>query len=197
MRAASTALLACLACSAGAASALETGDVIVRAGVAQVSPSVSDHTGLDLSVSKDTELGLTATYMVSPVIGFQLLGASPFSHDIKVGGVKHATTRQLPPTLTLQWYPAVSATVHPYVGAGVNYTRFFSTKNDLGVDLKLSDSVGLALEAGVDVNVTDKVLVNLAVWKINISSDVKINDVKQGSVDIDPLAAMIGVGYRF
>jgi len=90
----------------------------------------------------------------------------------------------------------VSDKVHPYVGAGVNYTKFFGTKNDLGVNLKLSDSVGLALEAGVDVNLTNKLLLNLAVWKVNISTDVKVNGVKQGSVDIDPLAVMIGVGYK-
>lgn len=198
MRKSSIALAVCLACAAGAANALEAGNVIVRAGLAQVSPDVSNNDGLTgIDVDKNTQLGLTAVYMVAPTVGVQVLGATPFKHDITSNGTKIGSTKQLPPTVTLQWYPKVGETFQPYVGAGVNYTRFFGTKNDLGVDLKLTPSVGLALELGADVKLTDKVLLNLAVWKIKISTDVKINGSKAGSLDLDPLAAMIGVGYKF
>lgn len=197
MQKSSIALAVCLACAAGAASALEAGNVIVRGGLAQVSPDVSDHTGLKIDVDSNTQLGLTAVYMVAPTVGVQLLGATPFKHDIQIGGVTHATTKQLPPTVTLQWNPKVGDTVQPYLGAGVNYTRFFGTKNDLGVDLKLTPSTGLALEAGADVKLTDKVMLNFAVWKISITTDAKINGSKVGKIDIDPVAGMIGVGYKF
>ena len=197
MQKSSIALAVCLACAADAASALEAGNVIVRGGLAQVSPDVSDHTGLKIDVDSNTQLGLTAVYMVAPTVGVQLLGATPFKHDIQIGGVTHATTKQLPPTVTLQWNPKVGDTVQPYLGAGVNYTRFFGTKNDLGVDLKLTPSTGLALEAGADVKLTDKVMLNFAVWKISITTDAKINGSKVGKIDIDPVAGMIGVGYKF
>ncbi|XLM23340.1 OmpW family protein, partial [Chromobacterium piscinae] len=32
----------------------------------------------------------------------------------------------LPPTLTLQYHFMPEATFRPYVGAGINYTRFYS-----------------------------------------------------------------------
>ena len=60
MQKSSIALAVCLACAAGAASALEAGNVIVRGGLAQVSPDVSDHTGLKIDVDSNTQLGLTA-----------------------------------------------------------------------------------------------------------------------------------------
>lgn len=197
MRRSTIAMAVCIACTAGAANALEAGDVILRAGLAQVSPDVSDHTGLKIDVDKDTQLGLTGTYMINPVIGVQLLAATPFTHDIKSDGTKIGSTKQLPPTVTLQWYPNVGDAIHPYVGAGINYTKFFGTKSDIpGVDITLTDSTGLALEAGVDVKISEKLLLNISVWKINIGTDVKLNGTKVGSVDIDPVAGMIGIGYR-
>lgn len=198
MRIKSAALMASmLAVTAGQALAYETGDIVVRAGVAHVSPHVSDNTNIPgLDVDSNTQLGLTGTYFIAPTFGVQLLAATPFKHDITLNGAKLGSTKQLPPTVTLQWYPKVSDTVHPYIGAGVNYTIFF--EDDIpGADLKLSNSVGLALEAGVDVKLTEKLLLNVAVWKIDINTDVKVNGVNHGQLEIDPLAAMVGVGYKF
>lgn len=191
-----TLLIAMAAAVSAPALAYEAGDIMLRVGVAQVSPDVSTDAALaGVDVDSDTQLGLTATYMVTPKFGVQLLGATPFEHDITANGAKIGSTKHLPPTVTAQFYPLDSATVQPYVGAGINYTKFWG--EDLG-GAGLTDSVGLALEAGVDIKISDTVYVNAAVWKIDINTDLETaNGVKIGEVEIDPLAVMVAVGFKF
>lgn len=191
-----TLLLSLAVAAASPAFAYEAGDIMLRVGAAQVSPDVSTDAALaGVDVDSDTQLGLTATYMVSPKFGVQLLGATPFEHDITANGTKIGSTKHLPPTVTAQFYPLDNATVQPYVGAGINYTKFWG--EDLG-GAGLTDSVGLALEAGVDIKVSDTVYVNAAVWKIDINTDLETSaGVKVGEVEIDPLAVMVAVGFKF
>lgn len=200
MRIKSAALMAgILAASIGQAMAYEAGDVVLRAGIANVNPDVSDKVAggaLQLDVDDNTQLGLTGTYFFGPTLGVQLLAATPFKHDITAGGADLGSTRQLPPTVTLQWYPAIAGNIHPYVGAGLNYTMFF--EDDIaGADLELDDSIGLALEAGVDIDLGSNLVLNAAVWKIDINTDVSLNGTKLGELEIDPLAVMVGIGYKF
>lgn len=200
------ALLLSLACAAAApAFAYDAGNVIVRAGIANAMPDVSTDSALTgLDVEDNAQLGLTATYMVTPKFGVELLAATPFEHDITSGNVTVGTTKHLPPTVSAQFYPLDNATFQPYVGAGLNYTTFFSEelnatgKTATGAhSISLSDSVGLALEVGVDVKVTDKLIVNASVWKVDMNTDVSLDGAKVGELEIDPLVAMIGVGYKF
>ncbi|MDP2226642.1 MAG: OmpW family outer membrane protein [Moraxellaceae bacterium] len=201
-----TTLIAALSIS-NSAIAHEAGDIILRAGVANVSPDVTDKVAggaLSIDVEDNTQIGLTAAYLLTPQFGVQLLGASPFSHDVTAGGTVVGSTKHLPPTVTLQWYPAVSESVHPYVGIGINYTTFWDSElNATGQaatgasKLGLTYSTGLALEAGVDVKMAENIYLNAAVWKVDINTDVKLDGVKVGELEIDPLAFMIGVGYKF
>lgn len=202
MRIKSAALIASiLAATAGQAMAYEAGDIVLRAGIANVNPDSSDsdiaNGALDLDVDDNTQLGLTATYFITPTVGVQLLGATPFKHDITAGGTKIGETKHLPPTVTVQWYPQINDKIHPYVGVGLNHTFFFEDDTILG-DLELSDSTSYALEAGVDIDLGSNLVLNAAVWKIDINTDVEIKGVgKLGELEIDPLAFMVGVGYKF
>lgn len=208
MRIKSTTLIAAIiAATSGHAMAHDAGDVILRAGAANVSPDVTDKVAggaLNIDVDSNTQLGITATYMMTPQIGVQVLAATPFSHDVTAGGVVIGDTKHLPPTVTLQWYPKVNDTIHPYLGAGINYTTFWDTTlNATGQAatgasiLTLTNSFGLALEAGVDVKVTEHVYINAAIWKIDLNTDVKLDGTKVGELEIDPMAYMLGVAYKF
>lgn len=194
-----TLLLSLAVAAASPAFAYEAGDVIVRAGVVSVMPDTSTDAGTaGLDVEDNTQLGLTIDYLLTPHVGVELLGATPFEHDITAGGTTIGSVSHLPPTVTVQYFPLDSASsVQPYVGAGLNYTKFWGEDNNLGVVLDVSDSVGLALEAGVDIKVADNIVVNASIWKIDINTDVSINGTKIGELEIDPLAAMIAVGYKF
>lgn len=216
--------MAALSLSAGAM-AYESGDWIVRAGYASVNPNDSSNglklegtsiAGTDVGVDSGAALGITASYMLAPHWGVEVLAATPFKHDITVKGLgayipdgtKIGSTEQLPPTVSLQYYFADAASQwQPYVGVGVNYTTFFNesvssdAKSALGAsNLNLDDSVGLAAEIGLDWAVTNKWLVNVSVWKADIKTDASLDTALgrvKTKVTIDPVVYMVAVGYKF
>jgi outer membrane protein len=111
-------------------------------------------------------------------------------------GANVGTFKALPPTLTLQYHFTDFNGYKPYVGAGLNYTKI--TNTSLG-GLGLSDhSVGLALQAGVDVPLTKQVSLNFDVKKVQIKTDVyTAAGAKAGSLKLDPTLIGVGLGYRF
>jgi outer membrane protein len=201
--------------------AYEKGDWILRVGAATVNPD-DDSSNLELDgaglpgtgvdVDSDTQVGLTATYMFHDNWGLGILAATPFKHDIDLDGVAGlddvGDTKHLPPTVTVQYHFDTDSRVKPYVGAGLNYTTFFSEDLDDGIenalgaqDIKLDDSTGLALEFGIDVHFGENMLFNASVWHIDIDTKADI-DLRGGSeievdVDIDPWVYMVGIGWRF
>ena len=103
----------------------------------------------------------------------------------------------------------------PFVGVGLNYTKFFdssaagqlkdtlqalkvATASD-DVDLKLKDSWGLALQAGVNYKLDQNWGLHLMVSKMDIDTvgEVRLNGTTIQSVDvqIDPLVVMVGVRW--
>ncbi|MCY1373904.1 OmpW family protein [compost metagenome] len=85
----------------------------------------------------------------------------------------------------------------PYVGAGLNYTRF-SSVNLLGgaADVK-RNSFGPALQIGVDVPLTGNMYLNFDVKKVYIKTDVLAGGVKAGTFKVDPVLVGMGLGWRF
>lgn len=118
----------------------------MRAGSATVRPTEGAGGTLGslggFSVTNNTQLGLTFTYMATDNIGVELLAATPFRHKIGTRATGDiATVHHLPPTLMAQWYFGdASSKFRPYVGAGINYTTFFDNGfNDHGKETGLSD----------------------------------------------------------
>lgn len=212
--------------AAGTAAAYEPGDWIVRAGYASVNPDDSSSAlkaggasvgGTEVGVDDNAQLGITGSYIFAPHWGIELLAATPFKHDITVDGLgglgvpngtKLGSTRQLPPTLSVQYYfAAPDAQWQPYVGVGANYTTFFSEKlsgaaeNALGAsNLKLDDSIGVAFEVGVDWQLNRHWLINASIWKADIETDASVNTALgrvTTTVTIDPIVYMAAIGYRF
>ncbi|EPE65596.1 outer membrane protein OmpW, partial [Pasteurella multocida 2000] len=144
-----------------------------------------------------------ATYMATDNLGVELLAATPFSHEITLGNTLVGKTKHLPPSLYAQYYFLdKDAKARPYVGAGVNYTTFFSEKAVLNgvTDLKLKDSWGPAFNAGVDIQVADNLFLNTAIWyaKIKSKATFKLGDVEHKvNVKLDPTVFFVGLGYRF
>ena len=188
-----TLLAAAVVAASVPAMAYEAGDMMLKAGVINVNPK-SDNIDLGGSyaqIDDNTQLGLTFTYMVTPQIGVEVLAATPFEHDVKAGGNKIASTKHLPPTVSAQYYfMDGTSNVQPYVGLGLNYTTFF---DESGAADSLADSWGWALSAGVNYDLNEQWLLNAAVWKMSIESELN------GALDveIDPVVVMIGGGYKF
>lgn len=202
-------------CVAAASHAHEAGDFLVRVGVAQVAPDASSGSvlGGGVDVEDATGLGFSGTWFATPHIGIEVLAALPFEHDIvgsgALSGVDIGSTKHLPPTVSLQYYPLGEGKFQPYAGIGLNYTTFFDTKSSAALDsalagdtdISLKDSTGVALQLGADWQLNDNWYLNAAVWKIDIETTARISvDSAQAArvdVTIDPLVFMLGAAYSF
>lgn len=199
---------------AGSAMAHQAGDVILRAGGIFVSANsdstTKTSTEIDLSVSDNAQLGLTGTYMFTDHVGLELLAATPFSHKVSTS-VKNlgnvVKVKQLPPSLYVQYYFLdKDAGSRPYVGAGLNYTRFFSPKSTNAAITDLSvkkHSFAPVINAGIDIKLTDQLYFNTAVWYTHIKTTAKFktaitaDNVNEVNLKLDPLVFFAGLAYRF
>ncbi|MFC0445159.1 OmpW family protein [Pseudidiomarina halophila] len=193
-------------------------------GSLPVIESVAGMTGgsTGVTVDENTQLGITFDYALDKNWSLELIAATPFKHEINgtgsLAGLKIGETKHLPPTLLAQYHFDVGVErVDPFIGVGVNYTTFFEEKispelagvlTDLAVvtanddvDLALSNSWGYALQAGVNIAMTEQWGLHLMVSRMAIDTvaDVRINGttIESVAVDIDPTVAMLGIRYRF
>lgn len=202
------ALAAVLALAATPALAQSAGSWTVGIGAHNVAPKSDNGTltatplgNLTMDVGSNVRPTITGEYFLQDNLGIEVLAALPFQHDISVAGVgKVGSTRHLPPTVSLQYHFG-QGKVKPFVGLGVNYTRFFSTKAEgaiAGANLDLSDSWGLAAHVGVDFKVGEKGAIRLDYRKVDIDTRVKLNGANLGTkntVNIDP--SVYGIAYVF
>lgn len=194
------------------------GDVIVRVRAINVMPQDKSDGILPTLPSSSVKVNDTvtpevdATYMVADNVGLELIAATS-RHTVTgvgpvVGGVDVMETNALPPTLTLQYHFAPDGKVRPYVGAGVNYTTFFNSKatGDFvgaagATKIKMKDSFGWALQAGVDVPLNERFFVNLDAKYIKIDTKATLNTTNLGTqsvkVDLDPIVLGVGIGMKF
>ena len=183
------------------AQAYEKGDWLIRVGAGMVDPK-SDNSPI-ASVDSGTSLIVNGTYFFTPNIGFEILAAWPFSHDIELvaDGTKVGETKHLPPTFSLQYHFDTNMNFRPYAGIGLNYTTFFDEETTgalAGTSLSLDDSFGLAAQLGADFDVSDNLFLNIDVRWINIESEASIPEVPLNfDVEIDPMVYSIAVGWKF
>ena len=119
----------------------------------------------------------------------------------------------LPPTLTFQYHMPIGK-FNPYLGAGVNYTIFYSA--DAGPAVKAvsyKDKFAFAAQAGFDFDVAKNVFLNIDLKKIflNTTATVDASNLTPGTnpslapvlgniqadVKIKPWLLGVGIGYKF
>lgn len=191
-----TALVALAA--AAPACAQSAGDWTIGLGIGWVSPKDDNGllAGAATSVDDDISATITAEYFPWDNIGIELLAATPFEHTATIAGVGTATTKHLPPTLSLVYHIPTAGKVTPFVGAGLNYTTFFSEESALG-NVELDDSFGLALKAGFDVAISEKGAFRTEVRWMDIESDVSLDGAPIGTLDIDPIVVNLAYVIKF
>jgi outer membrane protein len=202
-------VLACaLVLATSPALAQSAGTWTVGVGVHNVAPKSNNGTlvgtplgDLKMDIANNARPTITGEYFVKDNLGVEVLASLPFLHDINVVGVgKVGSTKHLPPTVSLQ-YHFDAGKVRPFIGAGVNDTRFFSTHASgpiAGNRLSLSDSWGLAAHLGVDFPLSEKGALRIDYRYLDIDTKVKLNGANLGNpnrVHIDP--SVYGVAYVY
>ena len=166
-----------------------------------------------LEVDSNTIPELDISYYFTKNIAAELILALGTRHDVNVsssGAVAAAlgSVNLLPPTLTAQWHFMPDQTFDPYVGAGVAYVRAM----DNGLTAQVGpaaypiridrNNFGGVLQAGLDVNLQDKWLVNFDVKKVFVGTDVELNYLNGGfkkidTLDLDTWVVSVGFGKKF
>ncbi len=184
------------------AQASDSGDWIVRARAVYLKSANKDSTGLDLSINDKTLPEVDITRFFTPQIAAELVLTYPQRQTLSAGGTPIGSLKHLPPVLSLQYHFTDLPGVRPYLGAGVNYTRFSDVSFSPAVNTALQPSIkknsfGLALQAGLDVPVGGGWLLNADVKKVRLATDVSSFGSKVGNFAVDPWLLSVGVGRRF
>jgi outer membrane protein len=211
---AASAIAALVAASPAAAA---QGDWLVRLRGIVVAPQDSSgpvlptFPGATVSVSTAVMPEVDFTYFATDHIGFELILATT-KHTISGEGTLEplgpvASTWVLPPTLTAQYHFAPASKVRPYVGIGINWTIYYSenASEELvdavgATNVNLSNSVGVAFQGGVDIDISPKVFLNFDIKYITMGTNATLTTgalVNTVDVDINPLVFGFGIGTRF
>jgi outer membrane protein len=196
----------------------EAGDTFIRVRGIMVAPN-EDSTGItpafpteEVSVNNSVMPEVDITHMITDNVGLELIAATT-KHSVSgktgtTGGIgRLASTWVLPPTLTLQYHLAPESKVRPYVGAGVNWTLFYSENASNGLeaavgptDVKLKSSFGWAAQAGLDIELNERMFLNLDIKYIDIDTKARLDTTAAGTqrvgVNLDPFVFGIGLGLK-
>ncbi|HSP58935.1 MAG TPA: OmpW family outer membrane protein [Halomonas sp.] len=181
--------------------AYSAGDVFVRGGIAKTEVA-SDNGSVDVAGDLDVtdERGFTygVGVLVHDKIGIELAGQEKVEHDLSGANTGSlGSVNRLPFNLMVNYYPlgGLDSKVQPYVGAGLNYTRFTGeTVSGLDVD----NSYGAVGQLGIDLAVTHNFMLNGFVNYADVDPDVSLSGVGDlGSAKVDPMTIGGGVTFRF
>lgn len=178
--------------------AYQVGDYYVRGGVAksEVKDDNGRLAGSDLEISDERGFTYGLGYQFHDKMGVELNGSQDIEHDLTLGGLGAGSVDRRPVNLMLNYYPlgGTDSRVQPYAGAGLNYTHF----NDETLSgLEVDESYGAAAQVGVDLALTDHLLVGAFANYANVDADVKLNGDDVGNAEVDPVTVGGGLTYRF
>ncbi len=190
--------------------AMSPHDWLIRMRGVEVDPSVSSSTitvigGKVRNSSTQVVPEIDINYFITPYVSTELvLMTSRHDFDAKgttLGNVDLGSVRILPPTLMAKLHFFPEDILTPYVGAGINFTRFFNEhKGPAITSIDYDNSWGPAFQVGVDIGNDPHWSFNIDVKKIYMESDVSFvsgGTSMKTDVHVDPLVYGIGVGYRF
>ena len=141
---------------------------------------------------------LDISYYFTPNFAAELILTYPQKHNVRSNGTKIGSLKHLPPTLLAQYHFTNFGAFKPYVGAGINYTRFSDAKLNDGSKIDMDkNSWGGALQVGFDYALDKNWSLNFDIKKVYIDTDVSLGGVNKGKFKVDPLLVGVGVGYRF
>ena len=176
------------------------GNFEVRVRAVNVAPANEDTVSItDVSLNSKVIPEVDFTYYITPNIAAELILTYPQQHDVRSSahGGKIGTLKHLPPTLTAQYHFLPTGQFRPYVGAGINYTNITAVDLPGGLNVDRG-SFGLALQAGIDIQVAPQVFINLDIKQVGI--ETKLRDgtgADLGTIKVNPTLIGVGVGYRF
>jgi outer membrane protein len=197
-----------------AAGAAQAQDNIFKAGAIfyQTHSKTTGINGIGIPPGADAETGdawtvlFTYERMLRPDFGIELvLGLPPTIEAKGTGSVAFLgdnilSAKNVAPTILFNYhFGAPGDTWRPYVGIGLNYTRFTSIESRLASNVQLSDSVGLAGQIGVDYAYDKNWGAFASIGAAKVKTDLLAveSTVLTTTIDFRPVTYSFGLSYRF
>lgn len=223
-------LLASLLATAAAGPALAQQNT-VKIGISNVQPhsSTSDFSGpftpggISIVVRDKTTPFFSYTREIDDHWGVELALGFPPSHDIELrvnnpslpasaqalSGQMGAKVRQVAPTVFMNYtFLEKSSPWRPFVGVGINYTRFDKTSSTTAgnalnggpTSISLDDSVGLALMGGMTYRINEQWSLCAALATAQVKSVITTNTLgieRKADIKFRPAVFTVALGYSF
>lgn len=210
------ALLLTAALLTATAASAQTSPWTVRLGAAHVKFSTKADVqangapvvGGDAAASSNTTLGMELAYDITPRwTGRFLIGVPPTTTLTGTGTLALAgelgKVNYGPAALTATFNLLDAGPVRPYIGAGINYTIVFKSKDAFIANLEVKSAFGSVIQLGADFPLDDGWSIGLDARKIFVKTKVdgvlpalggaKVHAV----VRLNPLVVFASVGRRF
>ncbi|MGV8804241.1 MAG: OmpW/AlkL family protein [Polaromonas sp.] len=203
----------------------------LKLGISHVRPqsSASDFSGaftprgISLDVLDNSTAFISYTRELNERWDVELALGAPPTHDIALkvnnptltGSVQAlnqrigAQVRQVASTVFVNYkFLHASSALRPFVGAGVNYTRFDKARSNAAgnalnggaTSISLEDSVGLALQAGLAWRLDSQWSVSAALATAQVQSKVTTNTLgieRSADITFRPQVFVVAAGYSF
>lgn len=161
--------------------------------------------GADATVGNASTLLMTIERELAPNIGIEaVLGVPPKITAKGSGSVAFLgevlTAKNVAPTVLINYhFGAAGSALRPYVGLGINYTRFAEARTPYGWDVHMSDSWGLAGQVGVDYAINRQWGLFGSIAAVKVKTDlVAIGAAAlQTTIDFRPITYAAGLTYKF
>lgn len=200
---------AALACAAARAE-----DNIVKLGISQYTThskttgisGIGVPPGADATTGDATTAIFTYERLVTPNVGVEfVLGYPPTIKANATGSVAFLgdgvlSAKSVSPTLIFNWhFGEAGDTWRPYVGIGVNFTRFTNIKSSLATDVQMSDSWGIAGQVGINYAIDKNWGLFGSIAALKVKSDLVASGstVLTTTIDFRPIVYSLGVSYAF
>lgn len=168
--------------------------------------------GIGIPPGADAETGDSTTALLlierrfTPNISAELaLGIPPTVRAKATGSVAFLgdnvlSAKNVAPTLMVNYnFGDEAQTLRPYIGAGINYTTFRSIKSTLAPKVEMSDSTGLALQAGIHYAFSKQMGMYASVARVDVKTDVvaTASTVLTTTIDFRPITYSVGLTFKF
>ena len=177
-----------------AALAYQAGDTYIRGSFEKIDVTTDN-------ISDEKGVYLAGGYLFHDKFGVELGIGEPVKHDyFGTAGNDLGTMKRMPINLLANYYPlgGLDSPVQPFVGVGVNYTRYSSiNERDSSNNLSIDNDYGVVGQVGVDLTLTGNLsATGYARWA-DVDADVENHGESIGKVKVDPVTIGAGLTYRF
>ncbi len=216
-----TRILACalLACASSATWAQKAGTWSASVGITHIAPDVTSGVltgtpGATIDVNSNTQITGAVNYAFTDNLALHFPLGFGFKHKLSgtgfaAGAGVLATTKALPITVIGQYrFGAANATLRPYVGGGLAYTMFNSTKGtaaltsltNLGgvpTTLKLANKLSPVIQLGASYSINERWYVDGSYTKLFLKTRATLSTGQTQDATLNPDGFTFQVGYKF